>query len=377
MYGNFNQGERLLTFKAKNIFGAILILVSLPIGYLFFWPVGISPEVWTPEKNPAGMFPFERNNRLADARLIELDGYGPEGSAIADNGFIFSGLSDGRIIAIDPKTNDFTDILNTGGRPLAMQFAREIITGVQSDLIICDAPLGLLAFTHTGELKTLTNEVDGTPIRFADDLDISSDGVVWFSDASTRHGIHDMVYEGMETPAAGRLLTYDFKTGKTEIVLDGLHFANGVALAEDESFVLIAETYRYRVQKYWISGPKAGQTEIFAENLPGYPDNITRAPDGGFWIALVNGRDKTLDTLMPSSFMRKLVFRIMKFIEFEPLWEETWALYLDQNGKVVHALDARHSDIYAVTNVKEKNGLLFLSSLQNNALGIIPSPTSP
>ena len=186
-----------------------------------------------------------------------------------------------------------------------------------------------------------------------------------------------MVYEGMETPAAGRLLTYDFKTGKTEIVLDGLHFANGVALAEDESFVLIAETYRYRVQKYWISGPKAGQTEIFAENLPGYPDNITRAPDGGFWIALVNGRDKTLDKLMPSSFMRKLVFRIMKLIEFEPLWEETWALYLDQNGKVVHALDARHSDIYAVTNVKEKNGLLFLSSLQNNALGIIPSPTSP
>ena len=32
-----------------------------------------------------------------------------------------------RVIAIDPKSNDFSDIFNTGGRPLAMQFAREII----------------------------------------------------------------------------------------------------------------------------------------------------------------------------------------------------------------------------------------------------------
>ncbi len=367
----------VLKIKAKNIFGAVLIVVSLPIGYLFFWPVGISPEVWTPNKNPAGMPPFERNNRLADARLIELDGQGPEGSAFADDGLIFTGLADGRIIAIDPATNDFTDILNTGGRPLAMQFAREAITNVQTDLIICDAPLGLLAITPSGELKTLTNEVNGTAIRFADDLDISSDGVVWFSDASTRYGIHDTLYEGMETPAAGRLLSYDLKTGKTEIALEGLHFANGVALSKDESFVLVAETYRYRIQKYWLKGSKAGQTELFADNLPGYPDNITRAPDGGFWVALVNGRDENLDALMPSSFMRKLIFRALRLIKFEPPWGETWALYLDESGKVIHALDARHSDIYAVTNVKEKNGLLFLSSLQNNAIGIIPSPISP
>ena len=100
-----------MSFKAKNIFGALLIMISLPIGYLFFWPIEISPEVWTPDENPAGMAPFERNNRLADARLIELDGYGPEGSAIADNGFIFSGLADGRIICLlytSPSPRDAT-----------------------------------------------------------------------------------------------------------------------------------------------------------------------------------------------------------------------------------------------------------------------------
>lgn len=30
-----------------------------------------------------------------------------------------------------------------------------------------------------------------------------------------------------------------------------------------------------------------GKTEIFVDNLPGGPDNINLAPDGSFWIALI------------------------------------------------------------------------------------------
>lgn len=366
-----------MKFRSKNVLGAALLLLAVPLGCLFFWPVGISPVAWTPKENPVSTPPFVRNNRLAEARLIELDGIGPEGGAISDDGMIFSGLKDGRIIAVDPQTGNFIDITNTGGRPLGMQFAREAVTGVPGDLIICDARLGLLALAPSGEIRLLTDEVDGTPIGFADDLDITRDGKVWFSDASTAHSMDEMLYEAMETPAAGRLLTHDLTTGETDVALDGLFFANGVALAEDESFVLVAETHRYRIKKHWLKGPKAGQTEVFADNLPGYPDNITRAPDGGFWVALVKGRDRRLDALMPSSFLRKTVFRIMKAVDFEPEWNESWVLYIDRDGHTVHALDASHSDVYAVTNVREANGLLILSSLQNNALGIIPSPTSP
>lgn len=39
--------------------------------------------------------------------------------------------------------------------------------------------------------------------------------------------------------------------------------------------------------KYWVEGDLKGQTEIFIENLPGCPDNINLAPDGSFWIALL------------------------------------------------------------------------------------------
>ena len=35
-----------------------------------------------------------------------------------------------------------------------------------------------------------------------------------------------------------------------------------------------------------MKGPKAGQSEIFADGLPGMPDNIRRCRSGGYWVPL-------------------------------------------------------------------------------------------
>lgn len=39
--------------------------------------------------------------------------------------------------------------------------------------------------------------------------------------------------------------------------------------------------------KHWLKGEQEGKTEVFIDNLPGGPDNINLAPDGSFWIALL------------------------------------------------------------------------------------------
>ena len=36
----------------------------------------------------------------------------------------------------------------------------------------------------------------------------------------------------------------------------------------------------YRIQKYWLCGDKAGTAEIFIENLPGFPDNVSSNEKG-------------------------------------------------------------------------------------------------
>ena len=37
---------------------------------------------------------------------------------------------------------------------------------------------------------------------------------------------------------------------------DNLHFPNGVAVAEDDSFVLVVETINISVKRFWLKGPK-------------------------------------------------------------------------------------------------------------------------
>jgi hypothetical protein len=40
------------------------------------------------------------------------------------------------------------------------------------------------------------------------------------------------------------------------LLLQGFYYANGVALSPDEDFLVMCETDRVRVLKYWLKGPK-------------------------------------------------------------------------------------------------------------------------
>jgi len=52
-------------------------------------------------------------------------------------------------------------------------------------------------------------------------------------------------------------------------------FANGVVLAPDESYLLVAETIGYRILKFWLRGPRAGEWFDFVTGTRGFPDNIS------------------------------------------------------------------------------------------------------
>ena len=78
--------------------------------------------------------------------------------------------------------------------------------------------------------------------RMTDDLDIATDGKIYFSDASDKFGYGEDQIEVMEHTPNGRLLVYDPETKLTTTLLDNLYFANGVAVSPDDSFVLFNET---------------------------------------------------------------------------------------------------------------------------------------
>ena len=61
-------------------------------------------------------------------------------------------------------------------------------------------------------------------------------------------------------------------------------------MAQDGQSFMFAETWGCRVSRYWFDGPKKGKVEPVITGLPGYPDNINRASDGTYWLALVGMR---------------------------------------------------------------------------------------
>ena len=259
---------------------------------------------------------------------------------------------------------------NTKGRPLGMAFDAE------GNLIIADAIQGLISIDMNGTINTLSriSNSDNIPLNFVDDLDIASDGKVYFSDASSKYGYGSDRLELFEHTPNGRLLVYDPTTQKTTTLLSGLYFANGVALSSDESFVLVNETLMYRIQKYWLKGDKAGTSEIFIENLPGFPDNVSSNEEGIFWVALFNPRNNFVEMSSNKPFLRKIVFRLPELLQPQPI-NHSFVLGLNENGKVVHNLQYRANEAYSpITSVKQYNDILYFGSLTHPGWGKIEVP---
>ena len=244
----------------------------------------------------------------------------------------------------------------------------------QGNLIIADAIKGLIAMAADGKLSTLATDFDGKRMLFVDDLAIASDGKIYFSDASARYEYgHDMM-ELFERRPSGRLMVYDPKTRQLELLLDNLYFANGVALSAGEDFVLVNETYDHRIMRFWLKGPKAGTADVFADNLPGYIDNITEAPDGGFWLAVVAARTDALDDLVAAPFTRKIIYRLIQATGFNRAEKRSYAVKLSLDGVPLASLEDDSGHIYMMTSVLQKGDKLYLGSLLMDSFGVIDAP---
>ncbi len=346
---------------------AVLLIFS--IAYLLFWPVHINPAAWTPPKIPDLTGRYAPNDRLIDIeRLAEGMGVGPEAATFDKNGRLYTGLEDGTILSMRADGSQIETIVNTGGRPAGLEFDSV------GNLIVADAVKGLLSVAPDGKIKVLTDEAGGIPIRLANDIDIAKDGKIYFSDSSMKYA--SVMKDLFEHRPNGRLLIYCPATKITRVLLDTLYFANGVALSVDESFVLVNEMWKYRVRRYWLSGPRKGQSDFFIENLPGLPDNITSNGKDLFWIALLHGPEgrRSWDSLLPKPFLRKIIWRLPEFLKPAPK-RCGYVLGLDNNGVIVYNLQDPAGKKYAkISSAIEHDGMLYFGSISETAMGRLPTP---
>ncbi|MEM9172344.1 MAG: SMP-30/gluconolactonase/LRE family protein [Pseudomonadota bacterium] len=358
-----------ITIRRRVIRVLIALLLSALV-YLLFWPVPVQPVAWRAPSDEGYSGSFARNNRLSSLTITDLGGrFGPEDIAVGPDDLIYTATHDGDIIRIE--TDGLVSVFaNTGGRPLGIEFAPD------GNLYVADAYRGLLMIDRTGDVTLLTDQVDdGSSIRYADDVDIASDGRVFFSDASTRFGaqanggtLAASVLDLLEHSSNGRVLVYDPATMRTQLFADGLTFANGVALSADESALMVVETGTYSVWRLPLDGSPG---EVVIENLPGFPDNINPAPDGTFWVGLVSPRNPLMDRLASRPFFRRMVARLPE--SFRPAPTRYGLVFrIDDQGSVIETLQDP-TGAYALTTgaVTHPDGRIVISSLTEPGLGIL------
>jgi len=341
----------------------IFSVFILAVIALFIYPSPIDSVAWHPPTAPQFSGPTIPNNLLGSAELLALgEVYGPEDVAIDQLGRIYAGTQDGFIkqVLADGTVETWVD---TGGRPLGLQFDQG------GNLVVCDAYKGLLSINPVGDITVLSTGADGAPFTFVEDVDIASDGKIYFTDASSKWNQANYMLDLLETRPYGRFLVYDPASKTTTTLIDEMYFSNGVAISEHEDFVLINETWRYRVIRYWLTGDKAGSHDIFIDNLPGFPDGISANRKGRFWLALPTLRLAAMDSMHPKPWLKNLSAKLPDGFKPKPV-NYGLILGLDEDGNIVTSLhDPSGTNLREITSVEEHDGYLYIGSLSNDRIG--------
>jgi sugar lactone lactonase YvrE len=348
-----------------------IVLVALGVAlilYLLLWPNGVKPVKWQPPQAPSLEDPPYRTNDSLKGlqRIADIGNIGPEGISVDDMGRIYAGYADGKLMRFAPDGSEGTLLADTGGRPLGT------VVMASGHVLAADAFRGLLQIDPLGNIEVLATEAAGRAFGFLNDLDIDqTDASVYFSDSSSKWGIGHDIEDILEHGGHGRLLRYEFATRRTSVLLSGLQFANGVAVGPNADYVLVAESGEYRVQRFWLRGPNAGGSDVFIDNLPGFPDNISFNGRDRFWLAIAAPRHPLVDQLADKPWLRSVVSRIPAWIQPQPK-RHSIVLALNLDGKViVNAQHAGAGAYWKITSACESGEWLYCGSVDEPCIGRI------
>lgn len=312
----------------------------------------IDPVVWSPPAAPPRAKLARSAVPLPPLRVLDVIGHGPEDVLVDPSGHILTGVADGRLLRLSPDGRHVEVIADTGGRPLGLEWLPD------GSLLVCDARRGLLRVSGDAV------EVLETGMAFCNNAAVAADGTIYFSDSTDRLGIDHWKGELLQHSGTGRLLRRGLGA-ETTVLVDGLEFANGVAIAPDGTFVVVAETAAYRLTRWSVVN---GTVDVFVDNLPAFPDNISTGSDGLIWVSMASPRDPALDRLLPlAPALRKVVWALPD--RLQPRERHTvWVRAYAPDGSLVHDLQAPADRFGLVTGVREVEGTVYLGSLTGDCI---------
>eukprot|EP00762_Andalucia_godoyi_P004295 ANDGO_05528.mRNA.1 Protein STRICTOSIDINE SYNTHASE-LIKE 5 len=302
-------------------------------------------------------------------RIWENELIGPESFAKESESTFFTGLLNGSIVRVlhdrDAEKVRFEEIARTK-RPLGMR-----LNANRDIMYICDAYEGLFALnlaTRSLELLAFEN------FTFTNSVAVggkAQSGKLYFTDSSTRFGLHEFMYDILELGNTGRLFEFNLETRKLRLIADGLRFANGIVLDAREEHAFVALTSEAAIAKVNLA---SGQVTHLMDNLPGYPDNLSVEPTRGTFLAgLASPRFAPFELgthLRAFPLVRKLVAGLVPLSVLQSLARPRGLLMeFDEDGIIVRIHDDESATVPFIVEGLEMDGFMYCSSFRNKFLG--------
>lgn len=350
---------RLFPFKTF-----LLCLILATASSLVLKSCALKPIAWTPPAKPKFKGKLALNQQLQQVQKIDLHGwYGPEDIVTDSLGNIYCGVhkgksdfSDGKILKISP-TGKVQIWYNAGAWVAGLHFTKA------GNLIALSHKEGLISISPDKKVTRLVSQDSkGRKFLIPNGLDIDSQGNIYFS--NTSHQAPYTIGYGkkliLEMKPQGALYCYNPRTRQIKTLIDGTYFGNGVTLSKNEDFLLMTETAKYRVLRHWLKGEKAGTTEVFMDNLPGFPNGISIRKDGSFWLGFTTKRNDALDNIHHKKGMKKFVYALPSFLQPKPV-KFGMVMHVSATGEVLGTLfDPSGKQVPEAGAVKEHQGKLYI-----------------
>jgi sugar lactone lactonase YvrE len=344
----------------KSVFSVMSIVIPM----LLMQSCAIKPLAWEPQTKPLFEGKTQLNNELTTVEKIDLGTWvGAEDIVFDSLGNLYCGVhkaendfSDGKILKINPdgKIEIFYD---AGSWVAGLHFDN------QNNLIALSHKQGLISISPQKKVTVLAHQDDkGRPFLIPNGLDIDSKQNIYFTNTSSesRYTIKYGRKLILEMKPNGGLYQYNPVTKEVKTLIDGTYFGNGVVVSQDETFLLMVETTQYRVLKYWLKGENAGKTEVFMNNLHGFPNGISIRQDGTFWLGFTTKRNDALDKIHSKPGMKKFVYGLPKWLQPK---EDKFGMvmHISENGTILNTFfDSTGIAMPEAGSVKEQNGFLYM-----------------
>ena len=206
------------------------------------------------------------------------------------NCLMFSDIPSQRLIRWDPKNG--TTILREN-----THFNNGNTRDRQGRLVGCrHGTRDVVRTEYDGTLTVLADQFDGKRLNSPNDVVVSSDGAIWFTDPT--YGIISN-FEGHQAPreqAHNHVFRVDPVTGEIAAVISDFVQPNGLAFSPDERRLYVAESGSSHdcnvpavIRQFDVHGDKVTDAGVFATLDRGLPDGIRVDVAGNLWSSAEDG----------------------------------------------------------------------------------------